>query len=79
MVKVVLNREGVRALLKSPEMLAICEEHAANTLERCGDGYEMDTHTGRVRVNAMVYANTYQAKSDNAKNNTILKALGGSK
>lgn len=74
-VKIVLNRSGVRELLRSPEMLQICEEHAGVVLDRCGDGYKTDGHTGKNRVNAMVYADTYQAKADNLKNNTILKAL----
>jgi len=74
-VKIVLNRSGVRELLRSPEMLQICEEHAGDVLGRCGDGYKTDSRTGKNRVNAMVYADTCQARADNLKNNTILKAL----
>lgn len=74
-LKVVLNKSGVRSLLKSAEMQSICEEYAQSACVRCGNGYEVSSHTGKTRVNSMVFANTYQAKRDNAKNNTILKAL----
>jgi hypothetical protein len=74
-LNVVLNSEGIQALLKSDEMKAICEEHAQEIRSRCGDGYEMDSRVGKTRVNAMVYADTVKAKRDNSKNNTILKAL----
>lgn len=73
--KIKLNRAGVRELLKSSEMLAVCEEKAASIRNRCGDGYETNSFVGKNRVNAMVFASTYQAKRDNMKNNTILKAL----
>ena len=73
--KIKLNSDGVRKLLKSPEMKAICEEHAATIRDRCGDGYESDSYTGRNRVNARVWASSRKARQDNAKNNTILKAL----
>lgn len=76
-VKVVLNREGVRELLKSEEMMAVCSEHASQIMERCGAGYEMDAYVGKNRVNAMVTASSYQAKADNMKNNTLLKAVKG--
>ncbi len=75
-VKVVLNREGVRQLLKSNAMMSACTEEAKKILNKCGPGYDMDTHVGKNRVNAMVYARTYQAKKDNLDNNTILKAVG---
>ena len=74
-VKVKLNRTGVKALLRSEEMRAICEKHASDIVRRCGEGYETDSFVGRNRVNVMVSASTYEAKRDNAENNTILKAV----
>ncbi len=73
--KIELNWAGVRELLRSDEMRRICAERAEQIVRRCGEGYESDTYTGKNRVNAAVYADTYQAKADNARNNTILKAL----
>ena len=74
-VRVELCREGVRELLRSEEMLSVCREHAERAAERCGRGYEVNTHVGRNRVNAEVRAVTWEAWRDNLRNNTILKAL----
>lgn len=73
--KLELNREGVRQLLRSEEMKNICTQYAQAAQQRCGDGYKSDSYTGTNRVNAMVWADTYEAKVDNSENNTILKAL----
>jgi len=75
MIKVKLNRAGVKALLRSEEMRTTCEKHASEIARRCGEGYETNTFVGRNRVNAQVMASTYEAKRDNAENNTILKAV----
>lgn len=74
-VTIKLNRSGVRELLRSKEMMSICEEHANDALGRLGPGYTVTTMTGKNRVNASLYAESYKAKRDNMKNNTILKAL----
>lgn len=74
-VKIQLNRQGVRSLLRSEEMRAICQEKAAEIRARCPAGYQADSYTGKNRVNAMVWAESAEARRDNAKNNTILKAL----
>ncbi|MBQ8559050.1 MAG: hypothetical protein IJ439_03595 [Tyzzerella sp.] len=74
-VKVILNKEGVRELLRSNEMMAICEEHANKALGQLGEGYIVTTMTGQNRVNASIYAESYEAKKENMEHNTILKAL----
>lgn len=76
-VKFELNREGVRELLRSKEMMDVCSEYAQSALGRLGDGYEMSTHTGANRVNAEVSAESFAAKRENLKSNTILKAVFG--
>lgn len=76
-LKVELNIEGVRSLLKSSEMKSICEEHARAIMNRAGNGYETSSYVGTNRVNASVIAATYQAKRDNMKNNTLIKAVAG--
>lgn len=72
-----LNRSGVRELLQSPEMEAICEEYANNALNSLGDGFEVSTYVGRTRVNASIIATTFEARKENSKTNCILKAVGG--
>ena len=76
-VKFELNRQGVRELLKSKEMMDICTEYANNALARLGDGYEANTYSGKNRVNAEVFAQSFAAKRENLKANTILKAVFG--
>ena len=70
-----LNRAGVRALMQSEEMQSILKSKANNALNSLGEGYKSDTYIGKNRANAMVYADSFQAKRDNLKNNTILKAV----
>ncbi len=76
-LKVELNKEGVRSLLKSDEMKSICQEHARAIMNRAGSGYEVSSYVGTNRVNSSVIASTYQAKKDNMKNNTLIKAVSG--
>ena len=70
-----LNLKGVAELMKSQEMQDILKEHATTIKNRAGDGYEQDIHVGKNRANAMVKAETFKAKKDNSKNNTLLKAV----
>jgi hypothetical protein len=76
-IKITLNREAVRDLLKGEEMKAILQERATEIRNRCGDGYEQDFYVGKNRGNAMVWAATSAARKDNLANNTILKAVKG--
>ena len=74
-MRFVLNSAGVRALLKSPEAMAVCKEHADATRNNLGDGYTVTTRTGKTRVNAEVAAYTQKARQECFENNSILKAL----
>ncbi|HFI0164159.1 TPA: hypothetical protein ACGORW_001989 [Streptococcus suis] len=76
-VRFKLNQKGVAELMKSSQMQSILTEKANSVASRAGEGYEQDIHIGRNRANVSVRANTYQAKKDNLKNNTLLKALNG--
>lgn len=75
--KFVLNRTGVRQLMQSEEMQNILKEKADASLNRLGNGYKNDIRIGKNRANAMVWAETYQAKKENLENNSILKAVRG--
>ena len=76
-VEIKLNTSGVREMLQSKEMKSICEEHANNAIRKLGPGYTVTSMTGKTRVNASVYAESYEARRENMKSNTILKALRG--
>ena len=73
MAKIVLDKKGVRELLRSQEMMDICLEHAEAT--KAGGGYEISSHVGTNRVNASVRADTIETIKDNYKNNTLIKSL----
>lgn len=75
MDKFVLNTKGVGDLLKSAEMQAVIEDYASGVKNRAGIGYEYDVQVNPGRAHGLVYADTYQAKTDNSKNNTLLKAV----
>lgn len=70
-----LDRKGVRELLQSDWAMSVVEDKAKEVQARCGEGYEVTTHTGRTRVNASVHAATVEARQQNARDNTLLKAL----
>ena len=74
-MKFKLNYDGVGQLLKSAEMQGVLEEKATGIKNRAGEGYAKDVYVGKTRANAMVYADSYKAKRDNKKNNTLLKAV----
>lgn len=74
--RIELNSEGVRELLRSAEIMAVCKGHAEQIAGRAGTGYEVTTYTGKTRVNASVHAATDESYRDNLKNNTLLKAVG---
>lgn len=74
-LKVVLVSDGVRALLKEVGANQ-CMKLASDALSGLGQGYEVEARTYPERNGAIIRTTTYQAKKDNYKNNTILKALG---
>lgn len=74
-VKFKLNGAGVRSLLKSGEMAKIVGDHAARIASASGAGYASTTFDAGTRVVGKAYADTFQAKRDNSKNNTLLKNL----
>lgn len=75
--KFVLNHAGVAQMMKSPEMQAILKEKATAVRNTAGDGYGQDLFIGKNRANAMIFADSFAAKRDNYKNNTLLKAVRG--
>ncbi|MBM6615630.1 hypothetical protein JTF06_12110 [Desemzia sp. RIT804] len=70
-----LNSSGVSSLLKSAEMQNVLSKQASAIKNRCGEGYEQDIFVGKNRANAMVWADSYQARKENMENNTLLKAV----
>lgn len=71
-VRFELDRAGVRALMRSPEMQAVLKARADTVKDRCGDGYE--AYVAQTRAVAVVETATPQAADDNSAHNTLLKA-----
>lgn len=74
-VRIELNKNAVRELLQSQEMLNACSDFANRAVTMLGDGYEVTTLVGKTRVNAEIAAVSDAARSENLKSNSILKAL----
>ena len=70
-----LNHSGVGQLLKSDGLQDVLSSKAGEIRNRAGAGYSQDIYIGKTRANAMVFAETVEAKRDNSKNNTLLKAV----
>lgn len=66
-LKIIWNDAGFKALLKSPEITAACEQAANGIKSRYGDDCQTSTYYGANRVNVSVYS----PKKDNG----LLKAL----
>lgn len=71
--KFVLNREGVRELMQSQEMVDVLTEYATQVAARAGEGYSV--YIGKNRANVSVVADTDEAYQDNLDNNTLEKAI----
>lgn len=72
----VLNKEGVREMLRSDEIKAVCRKYAENMAESLGTAdYGVSDYKGKNRVNVSLRAKSKKAAQDNLDNNTMLKAV----
>lgn len=55
-VKIVLNSDGIQALLKSDELAEVCEGQAERMTRATGMEYKTDVKIGRYRVRAGGYS-----------------------
>lgn len=76
-LRVELNSAGVRKLLQSQGVMSCVQSQASTRMRGLGTGYELGTAVGHDRARAYIKAVTKEAKRENRKNNTLLKALGG--
>ena len=75
--RVTLVRSGVKALLNSPEVADCVGSLGQDMARRAGEGYAAEApHKTGQRVAVNVHAETWEARRDNAENNTLLKAVG---
>lgn len=74
-VRIVLNRKGVRDLLRSNEVRRDLERRAQRIATTAGPGYEVDVTVGRNRVRASVRTDTFDAMHSEATDRTLTRAL----
>lgn len=74
-VRIVLNRQGVRDLLRSHEVSADLERRAKRIANAAGDGMEVEATTGRNRARVSVRTATTEAILAEAKERTLTKSL----
>lgn len=60
-LRIELNRQGMRELLRSPEVLRDLERRAHNIADAAGPGHEVDSERGRNRARASVRTETIEA------------------
>lgn len=66
---------GFKQVRKSQEMEALLQKVVDEMLNELGEGYEGDVEEGSSRLRAGVLTATQQAKRDNARHNSLLRAL----
>ena len=74
-----LDRDGVRELMQSPEMVKCIKDFAYDAKRQAGDGYKVKSKLTATRAMSSVFAYSSKANSDNLKQNTLLKAIGSVK
>lgn len=75
-VRVVLNRAGMRELLRSPEVLADLERRGYAIAAAAGPGHRVESQVGSTRARVAVITDTFDAARNEAINRTLTSAIG---
>ena len=81
MNKFVLDKKGVGELLRSEEIQSVLNAYGQQVQINTGNAedYQTQVSVGKVRTNVVIRCINSTSLKDNLKNNTLLKALGGTK
>ena len=71
-----LDINGLRELMKGPEMQSALQEAGDAVASSAGGDYGVRVHVADYVAIANVYPDSQEAAKDNYENNTLLKALG---
>jgi len=74
-VRIVLNRRGMRELLRSPEVLADLKRRAEQIAAAAGDGMEPSAMVGKNRARASVITATPSARRAEAVTRALTRAI----
>lgn len=75
--KIVLNSNEVRRILRSPQMIAACQECADGVQSRAGEGFKTEVRRYPERNGVAIVPDSTEAYYRNLEENTLLKAIGG--
>lgn len=75
LTKLVLNRKGVRDLLRSDGVVADMDRRARAIAAAAGTGMEVDSGVGRNRGRAVVFTATAEAMVAEATNRDLTRAI----
>lgn len=70
-----INRSGVKELMRSEPMKAICEEYGNQIAARAKGDYKVEASIGSTRARATVSADSVDTYYDNLENNILIKAV----
>ena len=73
--RIVLNRKGMRQLLRSPEVLADLKRRAEAIAAAAGSGMEVSAMVGRNRARASVITATHSARRAEATSRALTRAI----
>lgn len=74
-IKITLNRAGVLALLRGPEMQAELKARAGRIAAAAGEGFEATTSVSATRAHATIRSATFAARAAEARDRALTKAL----
>jgi hypothetical protein len=74
-VRIKVNRNGIRDLLRSDEVLADLEERGQRIAAAAGDGHRVESEVGQNRARVAVITDTIEARISEAKNRTLTRAI----
>ena len=77
-VKIELNLAGINEVMKSAPIQQALQEAGNAVVAQAGADYAATTHLANYIAVTNVFPNSKRAAHENFKNNTLLKALGGS-
>ena len=77
--RVELNHAAIREFLRSPAVLAEMERRAARISAAAGPGHEVEGFVGANRARATVRTATIPAAVLEARDHTLLRALGAAR
>lgn len=75
-MKIRWNRAAFEEVRRSGPVMAEISGLTYGMARAAGDGYEGSTMQGKSRFRGIVYPDTWSARKDNARHNTLVRVLG---